>query len=67
MGHATCLIPMADKPDNVDCWDVSGAENLNGYYVPTNYQFVGKLSSPLFDDWTLTGIHVPEDLSDLLM
>lgn len=62
VGHALCLIRYSSPPDDMACWEVTGTDSHNGYYIPIDYQFVGELSNSLFDDWALTGIHVPENL-----
>jgi hypothetical protein len=62
IGHAVCLIKVDRPKEGYIYWEVTGTYNLNGLYIPVDYERVGKLSSSLFTDWHLTDIFTPEDI-----
>ena len=62
IGHAVCLIKTDRPPEGYTYWNVSGTYNLDGLYVPVDYERVGSLSAPIFNSWILTNIYTPEEI-----
>jgi hypothetical protein len=65
-GHAICLIPQTKEPAEVGHYflqnptTVSGKPLPPGYYVPVDYEQVGRLSMAVGKNWTLKRIYEPE-------
>lgn len=67
IGHAVCLIKTDRPPEGYTCWEVTGSYNLDGLYVPVDYDRVGALSTPLLNEWLLTNIYKPEEIYGMWM
>ena len=73
-GHAVALIRMNQKPNPRYAYYhfngnevIGGRSVLEGYYVPVDYGYVGKLSSAVNRGWRLRGIYSPESIYGKIM
>jgi len=66
VGHAVCLVRVAERPPRCRAWSVDGDGYLGGqpvkagWYVPVDYGTVGDLTNAVGDGWRLRVIWTPE-------
>ena len=66
VGHAVCLVRVAERPPRYRAWSVDGDGYLGGqpvkagWYVPVDYGTVGDLTNAVGDGWQLRVIWTPE-------
>ena len=67
-GHAVCLVPQQERPVGMTYFELrgfytsSGAALPDGYYIPIDYEHVGRLSSAVESGWVLKRVYEPESL-----